>query len=124
MNRKIARNEGIFSVARDAPTLPVFNVGPKSVFSFAKTVHENCVLWHFPGICCISESTKKLQKLSGSALSHSIIRRLKKNWVWAIGPQDAEMAFRLCTFVGAHLAPPSFQTLPILLPESREELAL
>ena len=75
--QETARNEGVFSSARHALALHVFNVGPKWVFPFAKTVHEkNAILaMRFPGICCISESAEKLQTFFGSALSHLIIRR-------------------------------------------------
>ena len=37
-----------FSAARHAPTLHVFNVGPKWVFSFAKMVCEKIAFLHFP----------------------------------------------------------------------------
>ena len=62
-----------FSAARHAPTLRVFNVGPKWVFSFTKRSAEKLHFCTFLGNCRISDSAKKLQKLFGSALSHLII---------------------------------------------------
>ena len=46
-----------------------------SEFSFARLYAKNLQFWNFPGIPCISESAKKLQKPFGRALSHLIIRR-------------------------------------------------
>ena len=61
----------------------------------------------FPGICSISESAKKLQKLFGSALSHLIVvvvvvvvvvvREFAQEAL-----KTAKTAFPLCTCVGAH----------------------
>ena len=93
-----------FSAARHAPTLHVFSVGPKWVFSFAKTVREKIALPTLLGNCRISESAKKLQKLFGSALSHLIISCFFDfgSGDCSGGPQEIEMAFCLCTFGGAH----------------------
>ena len=49
----------------------------------------------------MSESAKKLQKLFGRALSHLMIRFFVFNFGFGDcsgGPQDAEMALRLCTY--------------------------
>ena len=58
----------------------MFNVGPKWVFSFAKTVREKLHFCTFPGNCRISESAKKLQKLFGSAFSRLIICCFSWSW--------------------------------------------
>ena len=74
-------------------------LGPKCVFSFAKAIRK-MHFGTFPGSCHISESAKTLQELFGSALSHSFSYFALGDC--SGGPQGAEMALWLCTFVGAH----------------------
>ena len=87
--QEIARKEGFSSAACHAPTLHVLNVGPSE----------------FP-ICDFREH-EKVAELFGSVLSHLLIRRFLI-LVWVIAQEASKtlkMAFRLCTFVGAHEAP-------------------
>ena len=89
---KIARNEGFLA----PPTFHLLctcSLLLTSEFShLRKRSAEKLHFCAFPGICSISESAKKLQKLFGSALSHLI-----KCYCWDFGPgvcsgspQDAE----------------------------------
>ena len=71
-------------------------------------VRGKSALLHFlPGICCISESAKKLQKLFGRALSHLIVRHCLDMGLgdWSGGPQDVENGLPVVHIIGTHLAP-------------------
>ena len=118
--QKIARNEGVL-VLPSMHLCMCSMLVPSEFSPICKKRSANRLLLHFPGTSCISESAKKLQKLFGSALFVSrVLLKLFGSALshvlicpfFDVGPgdcwggfPDAEMAFRLCTFVGAHQAP-------------------
>ena len=102
--QKIARNEGFLAPPAMHLLCMCSMLVPSEFSHLRKRSAKKLHFCAFPGICCISESAKKLQKLFGSALSHLIICCFFDFGPGDCsgGPQDAEMAFWLCTFVGAH----------------------
>ena len=100
--QKIARNEGFLALPAMHQLLHVFNVGPKWVFSFSKIVRENITFslsWNFLHFREREEVAESFRQCTFSFGSSSLFDFGSGDC--SGGPQDAEMAFQLCTFVGA-----------------------
>ena len=102
--QKIARNESFLALPAMHPLCVCSMLVPSEFSHLRKRSAKKLHFCTFLGNCRISESAKKLQKLFGSALSHLIICCFSDfgSGDCSGGAQDAEMAFWLCTFVGAH----------------------